>query len=243
MVPRRAGQFALEKFRRLALWACALLIPAGTVSFFVPRSWRLWVGLIALAMIAVAKRIVDRSESWLAGGLGERAVGDALSVLEAEGYVVLHDLDTGRGNVDHVVLGPTGAFVIETKAWKGSVYPAKGGRQLMCNKRDETRALRQASAEAMEIKKRLRGAAIDTWIGAVIVLTRATLPKPVIDFPGVDVVRVDDVCAHVRAGRRALTSEQIVRGRAAVLRGKEIVSVSAVSFEGPLPPAGGANRS
>jgi len=53
----------------------------------------------------------------LLGYLGERAVGEELEPLRAEGYRVFHDVpgDGGDFNLDHVVVGPTGLFVVETK--------------------------------------------------------------------------------------------------------------------------------
>ncbi len=55
------------------------------------------------------------------GFLGERAVGEELNSLLADGWKVFHDLEfdeyPGRKtfNVDHVVVGPGGLFAIETK--------------------------------------------------------------------------------------------------------------------------------
>ncbi len=55
------------------------------------------------------------------GFLGERAVGEELNTLLADGWKVFHDveLDEHSGqetfNVDHVVVGPGGLFAIETK--------------------------------------------------------------------------------------------------------------------------------
>jgi Nuclease-related domain len=62
------------------------------------------------------------------GYLGERAVGEALAPLLADGYRVFHDIpaeaDGARFNVDHVVVGPTGVFAIETKTRrKGRARP------------------------------------------------------------------------------------------------------------------------
>jgi Nuclease-related domain len=33
---------------------------------------------------------------------------------------VLHDVSLGRGNIDHVVVGPGGTFTVETKSHRGS---------------------------------------------------------------------------------------------------------------------------
>jgi hypothetical protein len=33
----------------------------------------------------------------------------------------VHDLRDGRGNVDHVVLGPAGVFLLDSKRWAGTI--------------------------------------------------------------------------------------------------------------------------
>jgi hypothetical protein len=46
---------------------------------------------------------------------GELIVAEFLEPLSKSGYSVLHDVVGGNFNVDHVLIGPTGVFVIETK--------------------------------------------------------------------------------------------------------------------------------
>jgi len=49
--------------------------------------------------------------------VAEEAAGAVLDELIREGYLVLHDLEhVMPGNVDHVVSGPTGVFLVETKS-------------------------------------------------------------------------------------------------------------------------------
>jgi hypothetical protein len=65
----------------------------------------------------VLRRAVGRRRTPLDGGAAaELAVGTELDKLGAEGFTIEHDIDRlGAGNVDHLVCGPTGAFMIETK--------------------------------------------------------------------------------------------------------------------------------
>jgi hypothetical protein len=63
---------------------------------------------------------VKRAKPYNRGLRGERAVADALDELAAHGYRVFHDLPdtTASGkpcNIDHVLAGPEGVFVVETK--------------------------------------------------------------------------------------------------------------------------------
>lgn len=59
----------------------------------------------------------DEEHAWRKGAEGERAVGRRLDRLERDGWTVIHDLTVGsRGaNIDHLVIGPGGVFVINTK--------------------------------------------------------------------------------------------------------------------------------
>jgi hypothetical protein len=70
----------------------------------------------------VVSRLEDSMRRWRFGLRGEQAVAEKLSRGEvaAAGYRVFHDLPAeSRGkkfNIDHVVVGPGGVFVLETKA-------------------------------------------------------------------------------------------------------------------------------
>lgn len=60
-------------------------------------------------------------ENWQLGAWGEEATEKVLRPLERAGWVVMHDLAAGRGNVDHVVVGPAGIFILDSKRLGGSV--------------------------------------------------------------------------------------------------------------------------
>lgn len=64
---------------------------------------------------------IERNDNtWRKGLEAEETVGKSLSAMPNE-YKVIEDLDTGKGNIDYVVVGPTGLFAIEVKATKGMV--------------------------------------------------------------------------------------------------------------------------
>ena len=53
----------------------------------------------------------------------ERAVGQELNQLMLDGFRVFHDFPAGEFNIDHIVVGKTGIFAVETK---GRAKPLKG---------------------------------------------------------------------------------------------------------------------
>jgi hypothetical protein len=74
-------------------------------------------GLILAAVLLL--RFMRRRRSDFLGYLGERAVAESLESLREEGCRLFHDVPAeGRSknfNLDHVVVGPTGVTVVETK--------------------------------------------------------------------------------------------------------------------------------
>lgn len=56
-----------------------------------------------------------RARNQQLGAMGEVSVGQKLENLRSLGFQVLHDIPTGKGNIDHVVVGPRGIFAVETK--------------------------------------------------------------------------------------------------------------------------------
>ena len=70
-----------------------------------------------------AERLQRSAEKWEKGADGEAAVARALEALP-EGWVSLHDLawpGRQRANIDHVVIGPGGVFVVDAKNWSGRI--------------------------------------------------------------------------------------------------------------------------
>ncbi|MFC3807858.1 nuclease-related domain-containing protein [Terrabacter sp. MAHUQ-38] len=70
----------------------------------------------------LAESLEAQARAWDAGAEGERRVAAALAHLP-DGWVVLHDrlLRPGRSgvNLDHVVVGPAGIFLVDAKNWAG----------------------------------------------------------------------------------------------------------------------------
>ena len=94
--------------------------------------------LFFLAIILIGRIVTRKMDAhekdrvnFLKGATGEQAVARKIDDLPDE-YRVIHDLATPFGNLDHVVIGPTGVFILETKNWKGTITAdGKGG--ILCN--------------------------------------------------------------------------------------------------------------
>ena len=65
-------------------------------------------------------------QQYLSGAAGEERTAKVLTPLLKKGWVIVHDLSHDQSNVDHVVIGPGGVFVLDSKNLSGTAV-AEGG--------------------------------------------------------------------------------------------------------------------
>ena len=86
-----------------------------------------WFTLFALAFFVFCyykiKTATNKIEPLKQGRDGEKAVGQYLELLRQQGAKVFHDIPGDGFNLDHVVIAPSGVYVIETKTYS---KPDKG---------------------------------------------------------------------------------------------------------------------
>jgi hypothetical protein len=88
------------------------------------EKWGDRIGGVVLALTDAP----SSTRAWAIGSAGEAKLAAALS--DVEGLVALHDrrVPGTRGNIDHILIGPAGVFVVDAKAHKGMVRVRdKGG--------------------------------------------------------------------------------------------------------------------
>lgn len=91
-------------------WSLTKQTVTGTVVIFL---------FCAIASAVVQRKLaplVKRRAAYRLGFHGERFVAEELNQLMADGFRVFHDVPFETHNVDHVVVGASGVFAIETKA-------------------------------------------------------------------------------------------------------------------------------
>jgi Nuclease-related domain len=132
---RRRRTEELAAWTRTLVWRAPLVAAAGLVAQVLTAqaglSWAALVGLVVAAMVAWRLRFQpsEQARTWQRGAHGERCTARLLDRLTRDGYVVFHDLAVPESpaNVDHLVIGPTGVFVIDSKQWTGSVHQGADG--------------------------------------------------------------------------------------------------------------------
>ena len=81
--------------------------------------------------------------AWIRGAEGEERVAAAFARHLHDGTVVLHDrrIPGSRANIDHIVVAPTGVWVVDPKRYKGRLRvsaPLFGCETLTINGRDRS---------------------------------------------------------------------------------------------------------
>ncbi len=195
---------------------------------FAPKT-SLVLGLSVTAGVLVLTAVISGRWLWSKfnryrddrlGYIGERTVSESLTPLLREGYHVFHDVPASTGervfNLDHVVVGPAGLFLIKTKTRrKGRARPGfkdyavtYDGRQLIWPWAEDRHGLEQAESEARWLSE---------WINKLTGFD--TSARPILALPGwwvnespgpVRVVNAKGLCAAIRGRReRLLTDTQI----------------------------------
>jgi hypothetical protein len=128
----RPGARVVGPLRPAFLLVGAGLVAAELIGQESLHDWLLGLAVGALIglWIAIADSPPAHIERWLRGTRGERKTERALRPLSRLGWSFFHDLPTGRGNRDHVAVGPGGVFLIETKRPDGEVSVTDDGLQV-----------------------------------------------------------------------------------------------------------------
>jgi hypothetical protein len=201
---RTAGQHARGIVQRLRMRTLLTLGVLAVATALLGRGlgWRdpVFMGsevALLVAIFVVSRWVLPLLDRHDRGAAGEEHVGALLAGLR-EGWEALHDVSLGRGNVDHIVLGPGGVFTIETKSNPGPVRVGSlhGG------------ALAQAQAER-RLVERVTGVHVEP----LLVYSRAWVDRPLTRRRGVRVVPAGMLLAYVSRQPERLTGADVERAR------------------------------
>jgi hypothetical protein len=93
------------------------LVSGIAIAFGIPTK-----GLSVFACMPIVNSIWKKRQPIKLGCDGERAVRRRLEQLLPENITTLHDIVVRNTQIDHLVIGPGGIIVIETKNWSGKCH-------------------------------------------------------------------------------------------------------------------------
>jgi hypothetical protein len=162
--------------------------------------------------------------SYQKGFEGEKQVAEALSSTLSDDYLLINDVQLvadKRSNIDHIVLGPTGIFVLETKNHRGKITCYEdswtGIGQNPCT---------QARVNASRVYKVIKASGIFIsqlpWIQPVAVFADKNVKLDRRKVPStVKVLKIDELTNYITEETRHLSAQEIE------LISKEILNVHA----------------
>ena len=156
---------------------------------------------LSIILFVAAAYLWSKQTTWNIGAEGEEEVIRVLQNLDSS-YKVINDvvLPQDRQNIDHVVVGPPGVFVIETKNHNGNIrcYEDEWSRKKVGRRGTVYDAAmgnpsKQAKRNAVVLKNWLESENIDAgYISAVVVFTNDDVELKIIK-PTVKVVQINDL--------------------------------------------------
>jgi hypothetical protein len=117
------------RFLRTLPWRLAGVVATGGLAGTLASSAGPRVAGPAAALAAgglgwlLRFRVSKETAAWRRGAKGERRTARRLRPLLREGWTVLHDvaIPSSRANGDHLLIGPPGMFLVDSKAWHGRI--------------------------------------------------------------------------------------------------------------------------
>ncbi|MEZ7007857.1 nuclease-related domain-containing protein [Streptomyces sp. AD55] len=167
----------------------------------------LWRALTArLGLNPAARRADARAAACTAGAVGEQRTAALLSVLEPEGWLVLHDRaipGARTANADHVLVSPGArVFMVDSKLWSGKWRVRTAGGSLLHGQADRNQSLRSALYET-ELISRVLGVSVQP----VIAVHNAPVDEGGFIVSGVPVVPADRLVEVLRGNDGPVSME------------------------------------
>lgn len=191
---RYAMLWAAGRRRRILAGGAAVLAAGGLAWWLVGFQFALGIAFMTVAAVLVAQwRHHDEAAAWRKGAAGERRTARMLRPLVQDGYVVLHDraLPRSQANLDHLVIGPSGVVVIDTKYRHPNTKVRSRRGQIWIGRESSEEMVQAITYETSRVAGELRRAgAVTVPVTSLMVVHGARLPRwGALTVAGVTVLR------------------------------------------------------
>lgn len=214
----KAGAAPYRKGDRLMFRALTSMLILGVLTYLLFRRGIPTIGFAGAGTICVIVALgfwcvrhvfslEAAADRYYGGAGGEYVVGVVLSRLPQE-FHVFNGLGFYAGDIDHIIIGPTGIFIVETKNHSGTISVRDG---CLCRNGDRlTRDfVRQVSSEAMYVKAWLKPQ-VPCHVRALVVFSRAKV-RVRRSIGGVRVVALASLTDTITDRAPSLSTEEIRR--------------------------------
>jgi hypothetical protein len=209
---RRAVDWAA--WTRTLPWRVAVTLGMGVGAGLLGSLLATRLGLILSGFATVAAawalrfRPSPEARAWRQGAVGERRTARLLGPLERQGWAILHDLALpgSRANIDHLMIGPGGVLVIDSKQYRGRLRLDSSG-WLWHGGYPLAPALRAVDFEADQAARVLTDP--DVVVVPIVAVHGAQVPWGKVVMQGVPVVAARRLPSMLRALPAVLGPERV----------------------------------
>jgi len=220
--PRRHTVRDLPPDVRLRMWRFrAIVVIVVGVIFTIVANWQVGLSLAILAgIIDTVYRSRTAGDIAVGGSLAaaQRSTRRQLSRMRRAGYLALNarPIPGSREVIDHLVVGPTGVYAIDSERWHKRVpIRTYNGKQLWHGPENKKQRLEHAKWEAQQASERLSTAVgFDVPVRAAMAIYGPKIPWGIATIRDVDVFTGSDLGKYLRRRGRMrnlprLSKEQI----------------------------------
>lgn len=207
----QAGEFQEKRGirRRLNAVLAFFLIMIGVFFLigFATAKMSVWWTLLAAAIVIPAFKFFERlfNKQIRMARLDESGAAGELEILPylkelPDSYTVVCDLDFADsfGNIDHLVIGPTGVFAIDVKNWRGTVSTDGQGELLFNGQPTSKPQVRAFTRRVMELKNRLKALTkLEPFIQGIFVFPRTRVEAKWGSTGAVHCIRIEQVVDYI----------------------------------------------
>lgn len=208
------------RWRLLAISIVLLIaaISANVVAEHFGGAWIWAAGCLTGGFLVGLMALGDMPPSYIGnfqlGEWGEKATAKALKPLLRNGWEVLHDLQHDYGNIDHVVVGPSGIYLLDSKWVVGQAEVTEDGLRVRRWEDNENTYIHHENLgsrmrrAAADLHDRVQGKSrINHFVQAVVVV-HGGFAGPPQQVNSVTYLSGDQLEAYLRGQQPALTSDR-----------------------------------
>jgi len=191
----------------LALWLNYLIPFKGNMTF----ATLVFVGLISIFALKIVREM-DKVKRMNTGISAEKDVGNFLQQSIAPlGYRVLNSLNRNSHDIDHVLVGVSGVYAIETKnlQWLAGKTVTFDGQTILVDGRKlpKTDPVKQAKSAAKEVSIFLHSKGIDSYVIPVVLLPKRVVNSVINE--NIIVTNLKNFEAYIANAHSKLSKKQV----------------------------------
>jgi len=171
------------------------------------------VALILFLTIQLTNRVTVKLErkriDYRKGATGEALVGYILAGFP-DSFRIIPGVETSFGDIDHVVVGPTGVYAVDTKNWRGIVTADDQGELLLNGRPTKKPAIGNLTRSIMTTKKKIKVRfALDPYVRGVLAFPSARVEAKWGTTGSVHCITDEQLYDYIVEKKKRLTKKEI----------------------------------